>query len=124
MGGLFGVDRSVVTKHLVNIFKSAELAENSVSAKIAHTAEDGKSYVTRFYNLDAIISVGYRINSQQATQFRIWATKTLKEYVIKGFVLDDERLKQGGSSSARITLMSYSNGSGRSGPVSAGSIRR
>ena len=68
---------------------------NSVCAKIAHTAEDGKKYDILFYNLDAIISVGYRVNSNQATQFRIWATKTLKENMLKGFVLDDDRLKQG-----------------------------
>ena len=96
IANLFGVDRTVITKHLKNIFDSAELEENSVSAKIAHTAEDGKSYQTKFYNLDVIISVGYRVNSKQATQFRIWATKTLKEFIIKGFVLDDKRLKQGG----------------------------
>lgn len=93
---LFGVDRTVITKHLKNIFESGELEENSVCAKNAHTAKDGKSYTTNFYNLDVIISVGYRVNSKQATQFRIWATKTLKEYIIKGFTLDDERLKQGG----------------------------
>lgn len=90
---LFGVDRSVVTKHLRNIFQSGELIENSVSAKFAHTAADGKNYLTQFYNLDAIISVGYRVNSVQATHFRIWATALLKEYIIKGFVMDDERLK-------------------------------
>jgi hypothetical protein len=90
---LFGVERSVVTKHLKNIFQSGELDEISVSAKIAHTASDGKSYLTQFYNLDAIISVGYRVNSIQATHFRIWATALLKEYIIKGFVMDDERLK-------------------------------
>ncbi len=90
---LFGVDRSVVTKHLKNIFSSDELVENSVCAKIAHTATDGKTYPTKFYNLDAIISVGYRVNSRQASHFRIWATKILKEYIIKGFVMDDERLK-------------------------------
>jgi hypothetical protein len=89
IANLFGVDRTVITKHLKNIFDSAELEENSVRAKIAHTAEDGKSYQTKFYNLDVIISVGYRVNSKQATQFRIWATKTLKEFIIKGFVLDD-----------------------------------
>src|SRR5690606_13420542 len=92
---LFGVDRSVITKHLKNIFESGELDENSVCAKIAHTASDGKNYQTKYYNLDVIISVGYRVNSKQATQFRIWATQTLKEFIIKGFVLDDERLKQG-----------------------------
>jgi hypothetical protein len=92
---LFGVERSVVTKHLKNIFESGELNENSVCAFFAHTAADGKSYKTQFYNLDAVIAVGYRVNSHQATQFRIWATNTLKEFIIKGFVLDDERLKQG-----------------------------
>jgi hypothetical protein len=91
---LFGVDRTVITKHLKNVFESAELEENSVCAKIAHTAEDGKTYNTKFYNLDAILSVGYRVNSSQATQFKIWATKILKEYIIKGFAMDDERLKK------------------------------
>ena len=90
---LFGVDRTVVTKHLKNIFQTNELQEDSVCAKIAHTANDGKSYLTQFYNLDAIISVGYRVNSKQATHFRIWATERLKEYIIKGFTMDDERLK-------------------------------
>lgn len=90
---LFGVERSVVTKHLKNIFQSGELDEISVCAKIAHTASDGKSYLTQFYNLDVIISVGYRVNSTQATHFRIWATALLKEYIIKGFTMDDERLK-------------------------------
>lgn len=90
---LFGVERSVVTKHLRNIFQSGELQEVSVSAKIAHTASDGKSYQTLFYNLDTIISVGYRVNSLNATHFRIWATERLKEYIIKGFTMDDERLK-------------------------------
>src|ERR1035437_8580697 len=90
---LFGVDRSVITKHLKNIFENKELDKNSVSAKIAHTAADGKTYTTQFYNLDAIISVGYRVNSTQATHFRIWATERLKEYIIKGFTMDDERLK-------------------------------
>ncbi|HJX63569.1 MAG TPA: virulence RhuM family protein [Polyangia bacterium] len=92
---LFGVDRSVITKHLRNIFKERELAEESVRALFAQTATDGKTYQTRYYNLDAIIAVGYRVNSYQATQFRIWATKTLREFIIKGFVLDDERLKRG-----------------------------
>jgi hypothetical protein len=92
---LYGVDRTVITKHLKNIFQSGELEENSVCAKIAHTANDGKKYDTQFYNLDAIISVGYRVNSAQATRFRIWATNTLKEYIIKGFIMDDERLKNG-----------------------------
>jgi len=90
---LFGIERSVVTKHLKNIFQTHELQEDSVCAKIAHTADDGKTYLTQFYNLDAIISVGYRVNSAQATIFRIWATERLKEYIIKGFTMDDERLK-------------------------------
>jgi hypothetical protein len=90
---LFDVDRSVITKHLKNIFKDNELQENSVCASFAHTAGDGKTYQTKFYNLDAIISVGYRVNSQRATHFRIWATQVLKEYIIKGFAMDDERLK-------------------------------
>jgi hypothetical protein len=95
MAELFEVDRSVITKHLRNIFSEGELAEKAVSAIFAHTAVDGKHYQTKFYNLDAIISVGYRVNSARATQFRIWATNTLREYIIKGFVLDDERLKNG-----------------------------
>lgn len=90
---LFGVNRTVITKHLKNIFETKELDQNSVSAKIAHTAADGKTYGTQFYNLDAIISAGYRVNSSQATAFRIWATERLKEYIIKGFTMDDERLK-------------------------------
>ncbi len=97
MADLFNADRSVITKHLGNIFKDNELDEDSVCANFAHTANDGKTYNTNFYNLDAIISVGYRVNSAKATQFRIWATKTLKEFIQKGFVLDDERLKQGSS---------------------------
>ncbi len=92
---LFGVERSVATKHLKNIFNSGELEESSVCAKYAHTADDGKKYNTNYYNLDAILSVGYRVNSHQATQFRIWATAILKEHIIKGFTMDDERLKNG-----------------------------
>ena len=95
MAQLFGVDRTVISKHLKNIFGSSELQQDSVCAKFAHTAEDGKIYNTQFYNLDAVISVGYRVNSLQATRFRQWATKTPNEYIKKGFVLDDDRLKQG-----------------------------
>jgi len=95
MAELFGVEVPAISKHLKNIFESGELEENSVISKMETTAGDGKSYLTTFYNLDAVIAVGYRVNSYQATQFRIWATKTLKEFIIKGFVLDDERLKQG-----------------------------
>ena len=96
---LFRVDRTVVTKHIGNIFKSGELDELLVCAKFAHTtshgAMEGKTQetTTKFYNLDIIISVGYRVNSTQATAFRIWATERLKEYIIKGFTMDDERLK-------------------------------
>ncbi len=92
---LFGVNVPAISKHLKNIFESSELAENSVVSILETTAADGKSYATKYYNLDAIIAVGYRVNSYQATQFRIWATKTLREFIVKGFVLDDERLKQG-----------------------------
>ena len=81
---LFGVQRRAITKHLKNIFESGELNENSISSKMELTAEDGKVYKTKFYNLDAIISVGYRVNSTQATYFRIWATALLKESIIKG----------------------------------------
>ena len=95
MAELFDVDRTVVTKHLKNIFVENELDKNSVCANFAHTAKDGKNYQTEFYNLDAIIAVGYRVNSKKATQFRIWATNILKEYIIKGFALNDERFIKG-----------------------------
>ncbi len=95
MAGLFGVQRPAITKHLRNIFSSGELMEDSVCSVLEHTADDGKTYSAKYYSLDAIIAVGYRVNSYQATQFRIWATKTLREFIIKGFVLDDDRLKQG-----------------------------
>ncbi len=93
---LFGVDRSVVTKHLANIYASNELNKEATCAKIAQVQSEGDRTVNRqieFYNLDAIISVGYRVSSNQATAFRIWATERLKEYIIKGFTKDDERLK-------------------------------
>lgn len=92
---LFSVEVNTINYHLKEIFKTKELEENSVIRKIRITANDGKKYMTNFYNLDAIIAVGYRVNSYSATQFRIWATNTLKEFIIKGFVLDSERLKQG-----------------------------
>ena len=101
MAELFGVDKSSISRHLKNIFAEQELNEEVVVAKFAtttqHGAIEGKTQTkdAQFYNLDAIISVGYRVNSRRATQFRIWATSILKEYMIKGFVLDDERLKQG-----------------------------
>ncbi len=95
MAELFGCSSDNISLHLKNIFEAGELEKDSVTEKISATAADGKNYPTNFYNLDAIISVGYRVNSIQATHFRIWATKVLKEYIQKGFVLDDERLKQG-----------------------------
>lgn len=95
MSELFGVNIPAISKHLSNIFEETELIENSVVSILEITASDSKNYKTKFYNLDAIIAVGYRVNSAKATQFRIWATQTLKEYIIKGFVLDDNRLKQG-----------------------------
>ena len=95
MAELFDVERSVVTKHLKNIFNDKELKQESVCANFAHTASDGKSYETQFYNLDAIISVGYRVNSRRATQFRQWATHILREFAVKGYVLDKKRLEQG-----------------------------
>lgn len=92
---LFDVEVQTINYHLKEIFKSGELDESSVIRKFRITANDGKEYLTNFYNLDAIIALGYRVNSLQATRFRIWATQTLREFIIKGFVLDDERLKQG-----------------------------
>ena len=92
---LFGVKTPAISKHLKNIFETGELVEDAVLSILETTASDGKNYRTQYYNLDAIIAVGYRVNSYQATQFRIWATQQLREFLIKGFVLDDERLKQG-----------------------------
>lgn len=91
---LFEKDRTVITKHLQNIFAESELDELSVCANFAHTAKDGKTYNTKYYNLRAITAVGYRVNSHRATEFRKWATEILHEYIIKGFAMDDERLKQ------------------------------
>lgn len=90
---LFGKDKSNISRHLKNIFTEKELDRKSVVAFFATTAADGKSYKVAYYNLDAIISVGYRTNSARATAFRIWATARLKEYIIKGFAIDDDRLK-------------------------------
>ena len=95
MGVLFGVETNTINYHLKEIFRSNELTEDSVVRKIRITAADGKNYDTNFYHLDAIISVGYRVNSTKATRFRQWATKILNEYIRKGFALNDERLKQG-----------------------------
>ena len=95
MGELFNVAENNITYHLQNIFKVNELEQDSVTQKIRVTASDGKKYNTNFYSLDAIIAVGYRVNSKEATDFRIWATKTLKEYIKKGFVINSEFLKNG-----------------------------
>lgn len=92
---LFDVQVPAISKHLKNIFESGELDENSVISILETTASDNKNYQIKYFNLDAIISVGYRVNSRQATKFRIWATTTLREYIIKGFIMDDERLKNG-----------------------------
>ena len=96
MAEIFGVQRPAITKHLKNIFEDGELDKNQVCSILEHTANDGKTYNTEFYNLDAIISVGYRVNSKKATEFRIWATKILNSYMTKGFALDDERFLKGG----------------------------
>lgn len=95
IGELFDIDRSVVTKHLKNIFESKELDENAVCAKFAQTADDGKTYQYKFYSLSAIIAVGYRVNSGRATQFRQWATKVLDTFTKQGYVLDKNRLING-----------------------------
>lgn len=101
MAELFSVGVPAISKHLKNIFESGELQKELVISKLETTTQHGamagkiQTHIVDYYNLDAIISVGYRVNSTKATQFRIWATKTLKEYIIKGFVMDDERLKQG-----------------------------
>lgn len=92
---LFDVDRSVITKHLKNIFDTHELEKDSVCAFFAHTAEDGKNYNIKYYNLDAIISVGYRVNSKRATTFRQWATSVLRDYAIRGYVIDRKRMENG-----------------------------
>jgi prophage maintenance system killer protein len=93
MAQVFAVKRPAVTKHLRNIFETGELDSESVRSILEHTAADGKTYATQFYNLDAIIAVGYRVNSKRATQFRIWATSVLRAYILKGYALNDTRLK-------------------------------
>ena len=93
MAELFDTTKQNISKHLKRIFEDGELIENSVVNDLLTTASDGKSYQTKLYNLDAVIAVGYRVNSKRATSFRIWATQILREYIVKGFVMDDERLK-------------------------------
>ena len=91
---LFGRDKSVVSRHITNIFKSRELEPDSVVAKIATTASDGKIYQVDYYNLDVILSVGYRVDSKQATQFRVWATKTLKQHLLEGYTINKTRIAE------------------------------
>ncbi len=95
MADLFGVQRPAITKHLTNIINEGELNEQTICSILEHIGENGRTYKTTYYNLDAIISVGYRVNSLKATQFRIWATEKLREFIIKGFVIDENRLKNG-----------------------------
>ena len=99
---LFDIDRSVVVRHLQNIFSSKELQKSSVCANYAHTAEDGKVYQTSFYSLEAIIAVGYRVNSARGTQFRQWAIRILQQYIHKGYAIDGDRFKYGSRFSARF----------------------
>jgi len=98
MADLFQRDKSVISRHIRNVFDEGELERGRVVAKYATTAADGKTYQVEYFNLDVIISVGYRVKSHRGTQFRIWATQRLREYIVKGFALDDERLKQAGGS--------------------------
>lgn len=104
MAELFGRDKSVISRHLKNVFVSKELDRDSVVAKNATTAADGKSYDVEYFNLDAILSVGYRVNSKQGTQFRIWATQTLREHLIRGYTLNEKRLAQRGLAEAQQAI--------------------
>ena len=122
MADLFEKGRSTIAEHILNAFKEGELAEASVCREFRQTAADGKDYAVKFYNLDVIISVGYRVKSLRGAQFRIWATQRLREYIVKGFALDDERMKQGGERARyfqellqrvrdiRATLVKYRDG--------------
>lgn len=96
MGELFDRERSVITKHIGNVFKEGELSKEAVCAKFAHTAEDGKTYQTDYYNLDVVISIGYRVKSQRGVQFRQWATQTLKQHLVQGYTLNQQRLQERG----------------------------
>lgn len=104
MASLFERERSVITKHLRNVFKDGELDENAVCANFAHTASDGKTYQTRFFNLDAIISVGYRVNSKRGVQFRQWATRVLREHLTQGYTFNQARLAERGMSEAQQAI--------------------
>lgn len=117
---LFDVQRPAITKHLNNIFDTGELNKNSVCSILEHTAKDGKSYKVLYYNLDAIISVGYRVNSQKGTQFRIWATNVLKKHLTEGYTINEKRLQEAKSKYAELqrTLETLSINIGRSAEVS------
>lgn len=104
MADLFGTKRPAITKHLKNIFISNELQEDAVCSILEHTATDGKKYKTKFYNLDAVISVGYRVNSNQATQFRIWATGILKKHLLEGYTINRNRLAEQGIKELQQTV--------------------
>ena len=100
---LFNIDRSGIVRHINNIYKDEELSENSTCVKIAHVGNDGKqTYNTKYYNLDMIISVGFRVNSKKTIKFRIWANKIIKDYMVQGFVLDDEKIYEGKKIRSRI----------------------
>src|SRR5665213_1876964 len=113
MADLFQKSRVTITEHVGNVFKEGELDENSVSRKSRLTAADGKNFETTIYNLDVIISVGYRVKSHRGTQFRIWATQRLREYIVKGFAMDDERLKQAAAAATSTSCSRASATSGR-----------
>lgn len=113
MAELFNVERSVITKHARNIFKDGELEEKAVCANLAHTAEDGKIYQTGFYNLDMIIAIGYRVNAKYGTQFRIWATRTLKEHLIKGYTINQKCLAETGVKELESALQFIKQASNR-----------
>jgi len=121
---LFGKGQSTITEHLCNIFAETELDEDSVCREFRHTGSDGKSYQTKFYNLNAIISVGYRLNSKRAAQFRKWATQVLSEFAIKGFVLDNKRLENGAFLNEYYTLRDCWTKFEKSGLANACSIRK
>jgi prophage maintenance system killer protein len=109
IASLFETERSVISKHINNIFRTEELEQNSVCAKFAHTADDGKTYQTIYYNLDVIIAVGYRVNAKRGTQFRIWATNVLKDHLVRGYSLNQRRLAEKGTDEIRKVLDLLSN---------------
>lgn len=109
ISSLFETERSVVTKHISNVFRTGELGKSSVCAKFAHTAQDGKAYQTNFYNLDMIIAVGYRVNAKRGTQFRIWATSVLKDHLVRGYSINQRRLAEKGTEEVRQVLSLLAN---------------